>query len=261
MFCPECGSEAGEAKFCPECGNDLGTVRKAMGKGAAVPTSAAAGKGKSAGGPGRSAQQSAARRPTEKRNTNAAYLWGVIAVIAIVVIAVVLVSKGSSDKASPGTGSAPPALAEVSTSGSYAELVQRGNDYYDQGQPFIDNGDPIGGAAWFAAAAKVYAAAWAQQPGDPALGTDYATSIFYSGNVEGAVEQIEKVIAKNPEFQNARFNHGNYLSHQARILEQQGKKDQAAKLFARATVEYEAAVRIDPTTSSGQAAAAALKKL
>jgi len=260
MFCPECGSEAGEAKFCPECGNDLGTVRNVMGKGAAVPTTGGAAKSKG-GAAGRPKQQSAAQRPNEKRNTNAAYLWGVIAVIAIVVIAVVLVSKGSSDKANPGVGNTPPSLAEVSTSGSYAELVQRGNDYYDRGQPYIDKGDPIGGAAWFAAAAKVYAAAWAMQPGDPALGTDYATAIFYSGNVEGAVKQIEKVIAKNPEFQNARFNHGNYLSHQSRILEQQGKKAQAAKLASLAKVEYEAAVRIDPSSGSGQAAAAALKKL
>ena len=47
------------------------------------------------------------------------------------------------------------------------------------------------GVQYFAAAAKVYRAAWKQQATDPNVGTDYATSLFYSGDTDGALKQVD----------------------------------------------------------------------
>jgi len=52
------------------------------------------------------------------------------------------------------------------TSGSYRELVTRANDLFDQGVTEMPDGIPNQqGAEYFAAAAKVYEAAWAKQAG------------------------------------------------------------------------------------------------
>jgi hypothetical protein len=45
------------------------------------------------------------------------------------------------------------------------------------------------GTAYFQAASHVYAAAWKKQSTDPNVGTEYATSLFFSGDIDGAVRQ------------------------------------------------------------------------
>jgi tetratricopeptide (TPR) repeat protein len=147
------------------------------------------------------------------------------------------------------------------TSGSYSELVARANNLYDQGSNYIKNNDFTAAAPYYAAAAKVYAVAWKKQPGDPAVGTDYSTSLFYAGDVAGAIKQVDKVLAKDPTFQNALFNRGNFVSMQGQIAKQNGQTAKADRLFAQAKASYEAAVKVDPTSQSGQAAAQALKSL
>ena len=54
------------------------------------------------------------------------------------------------------------------------------------------------------------------------MGTDYATSLFYSGEIDRRLKQVDVVIAKFPDFQSAYFNKGNYLAHKGRIAEQDG---------------------------------------
>jgi hypothetical protein len=275
MFCPECGLDADDAKFCPECGTDLDGIRGAVGResgraggDAAKPRSTDAKKTRRPPGPSNGRSAASGPKP-QTSGVNPLYLWIAIAVIAVAVVVAVVVTQGSSGSETPGAGTSTagsaPALSEVDTSGTYGELVAAGNSYFDSGAPLIESDKLAEAAPWFAAAAKAYGAAWKKQPGDPAMGTDLATSIFYSAtsatDIEKAVAQIDRVIAENPDFQNARFNKGNYVAMLARMAEQKGDAAAAKKLFAEARAEYEAAVAIDATSASGQAAAAALKSL
>lgn len=279
MFCPECGFDADDAKFCPECGTDLDGIRGAVDRdrhrsGGDAATVRRTGSKRARRSIGASGDRSAASDPQpQPRGVNPLYLWIAVAVIAVAVVVAVVVTQDSSDNepAAGGadttatTAGAAPVLSEVDTSGSYDELVAAGNSYFDAGAPLIESDQLAEAAPWFAAAAKAYGAAWKKQPGDPAMGTDLATSIFYAAtsaaDIEKAVAQIDAVIAENPDFQNARFNKGNYVAMLARMAEQKGDAAKARKLFAEARAEYEAAVAIDATSGSGQAAAAALKNL
>jgi hypothetical protein len=249
MYCPECGEDAGQAKFCPECGTKLDEVRSA--RSGAKTTGTVAKKKAGAGGAGAGVQ---APTPKGGSGMNPMYVWIIVAVVAVIGVVAVW-SLTRSDGTSTTSG------GKVDTSGSYSDLVQRANGLYDQGQAKIDGGDFEGGATLFGDAANVYAAAWAQQPGDPAVGTDYATALFYSGNIEVALTQIAQVLKDNPTFQNALYNKGNFLAHKARIAAGSGNKAQAAKLRAEAKLAYEAAIKVDPTSGSGKAAASAIKTL
>jgi len=265
MYCPECGFDAGEAKFCPECGNDLTALRAAV-----------AGRSRTTGGQGRSraAKVSApagleekktpargqSHQPARSSTFSPLVIWILVAIAAVTALAVVfIVNRGSGTasggQAATGVSNAVPA---ADTSGTYGELVQRANGLYDQGAKAGQSNDANAqtlSAEYFAVAAKVYAAAWKKQPGDPAVGTDYATSLFYSGQIEAAIKQIDKVLAKNPTFQNALYNKGNYVAMKARLAKQNGDSAQATKLFAEAKRLYDAAVKVDPNSESGKAAA------
>jgi hypothetical protein len=243
MYCPECGTDAGDAKFCPECGTDLSSVRAARGAKGGKGGGAAAAK---AGALGPQAKDEPRRGPS------AVLLWGGIAVVVAVVVVLVLVFSGDDgDKAAGG----------ADTSGSYSELVARANDLYDQGDTAFQSNDIEGGSKLFAQAAALYAAAWKKQPGDPNVGTDWATSLFYSGDIQGAIDQIEVVIKDDPEFQTAWFNKGNYLSHEARITEQMGDAKAAKKLYAQARQAYLKAVALDPKSEVGKEADGRLQDL
>ena len=73
------------------------------------------------------------------------------------------------------------------------------------------------GSQYFAAAARVYQAAWAKHPGDPRVGTDMSVAMFYSGNTDGALRQIATVLVKDPTFQPALFNEGIFLWHKSQL--------------------------------------------
>ena len=137
---------------------------------------------------------------------------GVATLAAVVVIAVFAFAQTPSDAAdgSQSGGQTTGSIA-ADTSGSYAELVQRANGIYDKGAQAFQDNDQEAGAQHFAAAAKVYRAAWKQQATDPNVGTDYATSLFYSGDTDGALKQVKVVLAKSPDFQTAHLNKGVYL--------------------------------------------------
>jgi hypothetical protein len=259
MYCPECGNDADDAKFCPECGADLAGVKSALsGK-----TTGQQGGSKSRQG-GRQPKAGSAPPPPAKRGISPALIWGLFGGIAVVVIViVVMMSGGSNDNGAPadaGTQSGGPATpVTADTSGSYRELVTRANGLYDQGAAEMPDGIPNEqGAAYFGAAAKVYEAAWAKQPGDPNVGTDWSISLFYSGDVDGAVKQVNVVLDADSRFQPGLFNKGIFLSHLSRLTQD---KAEAQKYTDQARTALTAAVAVDPSSEVGKQADAALKGL
>jgi len=258
MYCPECGNDAADAKFCPECGVDLAGVKNAL-KGK---TAGRQGGGQGAKGGGR--QTAAAPAKPAVRGLSPAVIWGVFGGIAlIVIVAVVMLSGGFGGKSGSGAPSGNASVQPVQgvTTGSYRELVQKGNELYDTGDAAFQNEDFEQGSAYFQAAAMTYAAAWKKQQTDPAVGTDLATSLFYSGDIDAALKQVGLVIKKFPDFQAAYFNLGNYLAHKARIAEQEGDKKTAQTDNEAAAKAYTKAVSIDPASDIGEQADARLAEL
>jgi hypothetical protein len=217
-------------------------------------------------GPQAAAAKPAAAKPAagSPRRLSPAVIWGGFGAAAVIVILVVVfVASGGGGSPAPaattGTQSVKPVSAD--TSGSYSDLVQRANGLYDQGSAAFQAKKYDQGAAYFGAAAKVYAAAWKKQSTDPAVGTDYATALFYSGRIEPALSQVGGVLAQSPEFQTAWFNKGNYLTEKARRAEQDGDAKAAKAAYAAARVAYEKAVALGADTASGQQAQQSLDAL
>lgn len=252
MYCPECGTDAGDAKYCPECGTDLGPVRESLRRGTA--RRAATGGGPSAPVAARGGRATGSR-------LSPALIWAAFAVVAVVVVIVVVWASGGLGGATAASPS--PSLTPVvaDTTGSYRDLVARANALYDEGDRAFREGRFEQGAMYFHAAARVYAAAWQRQPGDPAVGTDWAVSLFYSGDIDGAISRVSKVLADAPDFQKGWLNKGIFLSHAARIAEQQGAAAKARRLYAQAREAFTRAVAIDPRSEAGQQADAALREL
>ena len=162
---------------------------------------------------------------------------------------------------SPPSGGQTAGPVTADTSGSYAELVRRANGLYDKGAQAFQDEDQDAGAQHFAAAAKVYRAAWKQRATDPNVGTDYATSLFYSGDTDGALKQVSVVLAGSPDFQTAHLNKGVYLQTAAQTAQDDGQKVRADALLAQAKAAFEKAVSIDPASSAGATAAESLQSL
>jgi hypothetical protein len=256
MYCPECGNDAGSAKFCPECGANLAGVQDAIkGKPAA----------KQRAGAEASAAAPAGPQEDGPRRLSPAIIWGVFGALAVVVIViVVMVSGGFGDKAeepAAAASNAPAQAVDADTSGSYEELVARANDLYDQGDAAFQKQDFEQGGAYFAAAAQVYAAAWKKQATDPGVGTDYAVTLFYSGNIAGALKQIDAVLKADPDWQKGWLNRGFFLSHEARIAQQQGDTKTATKYETQAKQALTKAVAIDPKSDAGKQADESLQQL
>ena len=258
MYCPECGNDAGNSKFCPECGANLAGVKDALsGKPAAKPSTAkqgggtAASKAAPAGGP---------------KRLSPAVIWGGFGALAVVVIIVVVMISGgfgsgggSGDTASASGG--PVQAVTADTSGTYGDLVTRANDLYDQGNTNFQNQKYDQGAAYFTAAAKVYAAAWAKQATDPGVGTDYAVALFYSGDIPGALKQITTVLDANPDFQKGWLNKGIFISHEGQLAKQNGDAKQATKYFDEARLALTKAVALDSKSEAGKQADSFLQSL
>ena len=257
MYCPECGNDAKSAKFCPECGANLAGVQDALKGKAAAPQAA------EADAPDVAAADAPSGGP---RRLSPAVIWGGFGALAVVVIIIVLMISGgfgggTDDPASAGASGAPAQTVEADTSGSYEELVARANDLYDQGDAAFQNQDFEQGGAYFAAAAKIYAAAWAKQATDPGVGTDMAVAQFYSGDISGALKQIDAVLKANPDFQKGWLNKGIFLSHESRISEQAGDTKTADKQLAQAKVALTKAVAIDSKSEAGKQADQSLQQL
>lgn len=258
MYCPECGDDAGNAKFCPECGANLSGVKDALGGKPGATKSGGTKSGADAG-----AQASTAGGP---KGLSPAVIWGGFGALAVVVIIIVVMVSGGfgGDSGTSGaaeTSAGPVEAVAADTSGSYDELVARANELYDKGDAEFQNQNFEQGGAYFAAASEVYAAAWKKQATDPGVGTDYAVTLFYSGDIENALKQVEAVLVVDPEFQKAWLNKGIFLSHDARIAEQAGDKKQTKKLTDEAKAAFTQAVAIDPKSEAGQQADTSLQQL
>ena len=282
--CAACGSEVpGAARFCPECGEPTGAQRGAR---AADTTTAATesapsrttGGGRRTGTRGKSAGAGVQRRQRQEEprppqappapqpgRVSPALAWGILGAVVVVAIAVVVIfaARSGGDPGATAATTSPQPVQPVAadTSGSYGELVERANSLYDQGATQLQSKQWSQSAAYFLAASKVYAAAWKQQGTDPAVGTDYATSLFYAGRIDAAVEQVDEVLAQSPDFQTAWFNKGNYLAERARQAEEAGEKKAADRDVAAARVVYQKAVDLDPGSASGRSAQAQLDEL
>jgi len=192
-------------------------------------------------------------------------LWMIIGVVIAAVVVIVIVFQGASpSKSTVGTGgtvstgsqSTAPAVAD--TSGSYATLVKRANGLYDQGTALMTDGVPSQqGSQFFAVAPQVYAAAWNKQPGDASMGSDYAVALFYSGDIEAALKQIDVVLAGNHSFQPSLYNKGIFLFHKS----QMATGDAKLRLEAQAKRVLRAAIDIDPNGTVGKNAAAMLSNI
>ena len=270
-FCPECGTEAVTARFCPECGADLAALREALQKEHERRPADASGDRRGTERPERR-RESPARRARAGVPADGSpgpgiprwILFGGALAAAAAIVAVVLAAMLGAPGAAGGQGGAAqpsPTASVADTSGTYEQLVQRGNDLYDQGSELFAAGSMDEAAAHFAAAAEVYAAAWDKQPGDPNLGTDLATAFFYSGDLAEALARIDAVLAEHPRFQAALFNKGNFLQHAARMATQAGEGEEAAGLRVQARAAYEEAAAVDPDSEMGKRAAAAAEGL
>ena len=285
-LCPECGAETGDAKFCPECGHrlsDAPPAPPARGKrqgSPRAPRAQAAPAAESASGKSRQDRRRAERQAAHREASRAAaparaagggpksstwLIWGGFAAAAVViVILVVALSNGSGGGGTSTQTTAavtPVATVPADTSGSYAELVARANDLYDQGGAAFSNNDGASGQKYFAAAAKVYAAAWKKQADDPNVGTDYATALFYSGDTENALTQVDVVIKKNPEFQTAHLNKGIFLQTASQDAKDAGDTATADELLADARASFEKTISLGADTEQGKNAATQLEQL
>jgi hypothetical protein len=273
MYCPECGTDAGDANFCPECGADLKGVKSALGASGASGASSSSGgqprttgqRRKGGGGGGRSAPPAkAAASPQPSGRISPAIIWGAFGAVAIIVVVIVVMasgglggSKGGGGTAATSPGSSATPVA-IDTSGSYEVLVKRANDLYDAGAKLMPNGIPTDQSSqYFAAASAVYKTAWGKQPGDPNMGTDWAISLFYGGDVDAALKQVNVVLQKNPTFQSGLYNKGIFLSHKSRFAS--GK--QAAQYLDQAKTAFTAAVASDPNSDVAKKADSALQTL
>lgn len=256
MYCPECGNDAGDAKFCPECGANLAGVKEAL-AGKPEPTAAAA------PGGGDPAQAVPSRGPGR---LSPAMIWGGFGVLAVVVIVIVVMvsggfGKGSAGNASSSSTTTAATAVAADTSGSYSQLVTRANGLYDKGDTAFKNQQFDQGSQYFVAAARVYAAAWKKQQSDPAVGTDYAVALFYSGDIPSALKQIDVVLKANPDYQKAWLNKGVFISHEGQIAKQQGDTKQATQYFDEARRTLTKAVALDPKSDSGKQADSFMQSL
>jgi hypothetical protein len=262
MYCPDCGAEVGDANFCASCGADLKGVREKLKRRPGGKTTGSLA-GKSGGANGAARPAAAAAVPA--KGPSAALLWGIVGVVVVVVVVAVMLLTGDSTTGDQTGGGTQPAASAtpvaIDTSGGYQQLVHRGNRLYNKGNSLFQSSQIEQGAEYFKAAAVAYMAAWRKQPGDPNLGTDLATALFYSGNTEGALTQIDSVLKDNPEFQPALFNKGNYLAHAASFAEQSGQQKQADKLYAEAKRVLTKAIALDPASDVGKAADERLQSL
>jgi len=187
------------------------------------------------------------------------HLWIGVAVVAVAVVAtwLILTNHGTSSSANG-------APVASNTIGAYADLVARADNHFQQGMNLISGGNMGSAAPYFVAAGQEYGAAWAQQSTDPAVAGNYATSVFYAGDPQGALILANKALKLHPTgqlLQTILFNKGNYLAMIGRQQVTSGKAVEGRKSLAAAKVSYLAAIGIDSKSTLAQSAQTAIAGL
>ncbi|MDZ4168925.1 MAG: tetratricopeptide repeat protein [Coriobacteriia bacterium] len=96
---------------------------------------------------------------------------------------------------------------------SYTALVNLGNTYFDWAiqtqQASQTNTATIGAEQPLWVAAKdAYGRAVALNPDEPPVVVDYAITVFYTGDTNKAIAEVERIVKANPDFAPAFFNIG-----------------------------------------------------
>lgn len=121
---------------------------------------------------------------------------------------------------------------------SYTVLVNLGNTYFDWGMGTEQAAPNTGGSRpMWNSAVLYYDRALAVQAGDPNVSTDAAIAHYYSGDLAGAVELIDGVVAANPDFAPGHFNAAIFY--------------EAAGRNADALAAANKAIELDPEGQSG----------
>ena len=102
-------------------------------------------------------------------------------------------------------------------------------------------------APYWQAASAAYAKSFKVKSGDASSTTDYAISVFYSGDASGAVKIAEELVSRDPKFAPIRFNLGIFYAN--------------AGDTAKARAALQEYLTIDPNGQSAAAAKDMLSKL
>jgi tetratricopeptide (TPR) repeat protein len=200
------------------------------------------------------------QNPEPKPQTPVALIWGGFAAAAAIVVIIVALSAGGSGSTGAEAAAGPEAIT-ADTSGSYSELVDRANGLYDKGIEEFNKNNAEAGEQNFRNAAAVYKAAWEKQPGDPSVGTDLAVALFYSRHHDEALERIETVLTKSPDFQPAHLNKAIFLKTESQEAKEEGETGKASGFLEKAKAALEKVIAIDSGSESGQRAAELLRSL
>lgn len=127
---------------------------------------------------------------------------------------------------------------------SYTALVNLGNTYFDwaaqlQQASQTDSATIGADLPIWVAAKDAYGRAVALKSDEPPVLVDYAITVFYTGETDKAIVQVEKVIKKNPEFPPSYFNLGVFLT--------------ALGDNAKAVAAYQKYLELDPKGEQGNA--------
>jgi hypothetical protein len=205
MYCPECGHDAATPSSAPSAA----PIWLACGAPSSREGRRARHRGERSQAPPPSRARAGGRQaaPSPSGGLSPLIIWAAVAVVAVAIVVGVPSPRRATDRAArprPGhrraeldAGSTVTPVA-ADTTGSYRELVQRAHELYDEGDELFAPQQIEQGAAVLRGGRQVYEAAWQKEPGDPNVGTDWATSLFYSGDFEGAITQVNSSSKRTP---------------------------------------------------------------
>ena len=234
MYCPECGNDAGSAKFCPECGANLAGVQDALSGKTGAAKAARQGGGAAAARPATAAGGPQAplsgrhlgrlRRPRHHRDRRRRH--GLRRLRRRV-----RRRHRRQRQRRPRPGRQRRHQRQLRGARRPRQRPLR------PGRRAFQNQDFEQGGAYFAAAAKVYAAAWKKQATDPARRHRLrGRPVLQRRHPRAPSTQIDAVLKANPDFQKGWLNKGIFLSHEApdqRAERRQEGRQEAVRRGAR----------------------------
>jgi tetratricopeptide (TPR) repeat protein len=142
-----------------------------------------------------------------KRNKTLTYVIVAFVSVGLLMSVSLYWTGGSSYSGSTGTGSSTENVA---------------NTDFESAMNLISQGKSKEAGEKFAAAISGYEEALKSTPNNYVVMGDLATSYFYTGNTDKAIEIVKKSLAIRPDFSQARLNYAIYL--------QEGKKNTVAAI-------------------------------